>query len=97
MTRHDGPGADIEQALQVIARTFGPALIDTATTMRAVRWEWRPVPFGRCIRCLWPANTLGPDGLPWHPLCWWSRDTQPPSYDQWLRRKVERGEWRGGA
>jgi hypothetical protein len=55
-------------------------------------WVWRPVPFGPCPRCWWPANTLGPNGSPWHAFCWGNPDP-PPSFDQWMRRKVRAGEW----
>jgi hypothetical protein len=81
--------------MAAIVRAFGPYSVATSITMRPIRWEWRAVPFGRCIRCLWPANTLGPDNQPWHAYCWGVRDTAAPAFDQWMRRKVEAGEWRG--
>jgi hypothetical protein len=92
MIRDDGPGADIERALAAIARGFGAEAIDPSVTMRPRRWEWRTVPFGRCPRCQWPANCLGPDGQPWHAFCW-GTDTAAPAFDQWMRRKVDAGEW----
>jgi hypothetical protein len=54
------------------------------------RWAWRPSPFGPCPRCYWPANTLGPDGQPWHAFCW--ENAEPPSWwDQFLRREAAKG------
>jgi hypothetical protein len=81
-------GIDPEQrlVLAMLRRTFGQ--VDVLPT----RWEWRAVPFGRCLRCQWPANTLGPDEWPWHPFCW-GYDEPVPAYSEWLRRKVEAGEW----
>jgi hypothetical protein len=78
---------DLRQALTVLRRGFGH--VEPVVH----RWQWRTVPFGRCPRCHWPANCLGPDHQPWHAYCWGVRDTPPPEFDQWMRRKVEAGEW----
>jgi hypothetical protein len=70
--------------LEVIERHFG-RVVDP-------RWVWREVAFGPCPRCRWPAHTLAPNGSPFHPFCWGNPDPVP-SFDQWLRRKVQEGEW----
>ncbi len=77
---------DQRLALALLRQAFGEARV------LATRWEWRTVPFGPCPRCQWPANTLGPDGQPWHAFCW-GTDTAAPAFDQWMRRKVDAGEW----
>jgi hypothetical protein len=56
-----------------------------------VKWGWHPDPVGVCQRCYWDAHTLGPDGKPWHAYCW-RNPTSPPSFDQWLLRKVREAE-----
>jgi hypothetical protein len=75
------------QVLALLREVFGDVQV------LPTRWEWRNVPFGRCTRCLWPANTLGPDAQPWHAFCWGNPDPVPP-FSEWMRRKVENGEWR---
>jgi hypothetical protein len=90
------PDPEWNRALRAIVRVFGHVQGPWVAEPHWC-WHWRDVPFGRCIRCLWPANTLAPDGHPWHKFCWYYGDTPPPAFDQWLRRKVEGGEWRGGS
>jgi hypothetical protein len=50
------------------------------------RWTWRERPYGACVRCRWPAHTLAPNGVPFHPFCW---DNPGPisGYERWLWRK----------
>ena len=48
-------------------------------------WRWRERPYGPCPRCQWPANTLGPNGSPWHALCWNNADPAP-SWNYWMLR-----------
>jgi hypothetical protein len=88
---HHALYSDVEHAQRALERAFGP-LRRLPTGPPAPRWQWRQVPFGRCPRCHWPANTLGPDGQPWHAFCWGNPD--PPSgFSEWMRRKVEAGTW----
>jgi hypothetical protein len=56
------------------------------------QWAWRPVPFGPCPRCRWPANTLAPNGVPFHPFCWGNPDPVP-WWSDFVLRKVRAGEW----
>jgi hypothetical protein len=55
------------------------------------RWQWREVPYGPCPRCRWPANTLAPNGSPFHAFCWGNPDP-PTTYDQYQRRLHTSGE-----
>jgi len=69
--RHDDP----ETAAKLSAIHAGSAPLPDGWSWRE-RWHAEPV--GPCVRCGEPANTAGPDGRPWHPLCWGSAGTPPP-------------------
>ena len=56
------------------------------------RWQWREVPFGPCPRCRWPAHTLAPNGVSFHPFCWGNPEPVP-AWSDWVRRKDGIGEW----
>jgi hypothetical protein len=76
------PGRDVDQAITTLAPLLGH------------RWRWRPVAFGPCPRCYWPAHTLGPNGQPWHAFCWGNPD--PPTWwDRFLLRESRKKEQGG--
>jgi hypothetical protein len=87
----------IVAALDAVFDAFGPVkpAYSPGDVPHGYSWrqQWRAEPIGRCVRCLWPCHTPGPNGQPWHPLCWHNAAIPPPAFDQWMRRKVDAGEW----
>jgi hypothetical protein len=70
--RHDDPDA----AAKVDTIHRGSAPLPEGWSWRA---RWRADPVGACVRCGTEANTAGPDGRPWHALCWGAAGRPPPT------------------
>lgn len=93
----NGHGPTRRELLATLAQAFGPVeVIAEHGNGHRPRppalpagwvWEWRPVSFGRCVRCPWPANTLGPDARPWHAFCWAVPDAPVPAFDRAAERR----------
>jgi hypothetical protein len=69
--RHD----DADTAAELETINAGSAPLPPGWNWRA---RWRVDPVGACVRCGSEANTPGPDGRPWHALCWGAAGTPPP-------------------